>query len=367
MTLIHPFDDFQVICGQGTVGMEILKQIPSDKPIHAVFCSIGGGGLIAGMGVYIKQLSPEINVIGVETEDANAMTQSLQGVSRVVLEEVGLFADGTAVRTPGKNTYSISRRVVDDMVNVTTDDVCQSIKLIFNDTRCIVEPAGALGAAGLLRYVERTGITGETLVCVTSGANMDFDRLRFVSERADRSESLLHVKIPEKQGEFYKLYQHIFPRNVTEFTYRLKEGGYADILLSFQASSMEDKVSVVENLSAEGYETIDYQDNELAKTHIRHLAAGRVAAPDERLFRFEFPEIPGALNQFLMKLNTTSNLVFNVSLFHYRNHGADIGRVLVGIQVPPGEHQKFEDFLQSLGFVYAEETENPAYINFLKL
>jgi len=284
---------------------------------------------------------------------------------------VGLFADGAAVRTPGENTYSLIRELNDGMINVSTDNICAAIKLGFNDTRCIFEPAGALAIAGLVKYVEETGVKGKTLVAVASGANMDFDRLRFVSERADQRESLLSVRVPEEPGSFWKLYESIYPRNVTEFSYRYstKNSKAAHIILSFQASSPADRKEVIDALVKKGFGVQDLHDDELAKTHIRHLAAGREVVENERVFRFEFPERPGALHFFLKKLtsgdrNKKGN--FNVSLFHYRNHGADVGRVLVGIQVSHEEESQFEQFLHELDFVYKEETDNPVYKDFLQ-
>lgn len=367
MTLIHPFDDYHVICGQGTIGIEILKQIPSVSTPYAVFSCVGGAGLIAGVGCYIKQLSPDTKIIGSEAADANALTHSLIEKKRIFLDEVGLFADGAAVKIPGKNCFSLAERVVDEMINVSTDDICQAIKLIFNDTRSLVEPAGALSVAALVKYLETNDIENETLVAVLSGANMDFDRLRFVSERADRSESLIHVKIPEKEGSFFKLYENIYPRNVTEFSYRMKNGSTADILLSFQAASSEDKDKVLSDLRENNLEVVDFSSNEIAKTHIRHFSGGRHAVKDERLLSFEFPEGPGALFRFLGKLYHVSEdrPSYNISLFHYRNHGDDVGRVLVGVQVSPDQEEKFTSFLDALGFVYTEETQNPAYLHFL--
>lgn len=344
--------------------MEILKQVP--KRADAVFSCVGGGGLLAGVGTYVKQLSESTQVVGVETYDANALTQSLEAKERKLLNEVGLFADGAAVRIPGKNCFSLCLRVVDKMINVTTDDICQAIKLIFNDTRIIVEPAGALGVAGLIKYAQLTDVKGQNLVAIISGANMDFDRLRFVSERADRSESLIHVKIPEIKGAFLELYKVIYPRNVTEFSYRMKDSPEADIILSFQAKSAEDKAKVLADLNEKGFATTDFSNNEIAKTHVRHLAAGRYDADNERLLSFEFPEGPGALNKFLQKLHQSDRPRFNVSLFHYRNHGDDVGRVLVGVQVPATEENAFADFLSSVDLVYTEETSNPAYLHFLR-
>mmetsp|Transcript_20281 Transcript_20281/g.24597 ORF Transcript_20281/g.24597 Transcript_20281/m.24597 type:complete len:540 (+) Transcript_20281:143-1762(+) len=275
-TLIHPFDDSAVICGQGTIGIEILKQMPSKTKIHAIFCCVGGGGLLAGVSTYIKLVQPDIKMIGVEASDAAAMTLSIEKNERITLDEVGLFADGAAVRTPGENTYSLIRELNDGMINVSTDNICAAIKLGFNDTRCIFEPAGALAIAGLVKYVEETGVKGKTLVAVASGANMDFDRLRFVSERADQRESLLSVRVPEEPGSFWKLYESIYPRNVTEFSYRYstKNSKAAHIILSFQASSPADRKEVIDALVKKGFGVQDLHDDELAKTHIRHLAAG---------------------------------------------------------------------------------------------
>eukprot|EP00510_Aplanochytrium_minuta_P000911 CAMPEP_0184011128 /NCGR_PEP_ID=MMETSP0954-20121128/3643_1 /TAXON_ID=627963 /ORGANISM="Aplanochytrium sp, Strain PBS07" /LENGTH=589 /DNA_ID=CAMNT_0026290887 /DNA_START=68 /DNA_END=1837 /DNA_ORIENTATION=- len=370
-TLIHPFDDPAVICGQGTIGIEILKQMPSNKKIDSIFCCVGGGGLLAGISTFIKLVQPEIKMIGVEANDAAAMTLSIDRNEKTTLDEVGIFADGAAVRTPGENTFSLIRELNDGMITVNTDQICAAIKLGFNDTRSIFEPAGALAIAGLVKYVEETGVKGKTLVAISSGANMDFDRLRFVSERADKRESLLSVRIPEEPGSFWNLYNSIYPRNVTEFSYRCSAANAKDahIIMSFQAADADDRNAVINGLSDKGFAVEDLHDNELAKTHIRYLAAGREVVENERIFRFEFPERPGALHLFLNKLTSGDRHDqgnFNVSLFHYRNHGADIGRVLVGIQVAPHESEQFERFLKELEFVYKEETDNPAYRDFLQ-
>eukprot|EP00051_Salpingoeca_urceolata_P035533 m.30152 g.30152 ORF g.30152 m.30152 type:complete len:648 (-) comp9370_c0_seq1:32-1975(-) len=383
--LIHPFDDPLVICGQGTIGMEILKQLPSahKQQLDAVFCCVGGGGLLAGVSTYIKKVLPEVKMVGVEAKDAAGMTASLELGAVATLPHVGLFADGASVRTVGSNTFGLVKELVDGMVTVDTDEICAAIKTGFNDTRCVLEPAGALGIAGLVRYVQETGIKGRTLVCVASGANMDFDRLRFVSERADSSENLVAVQIPDRKGEFWRLYSGIFPRNVTEFSFRAQRsstGGAAGaaggdtpaatsaaIILNFQTSSPQDRAHVLSTLREnEGYSIMDLQDNDLAKTHLRHLIGGRAAlAAGERLFRFEFPERPGALREFLQRLNGDDGIQHNITLFHYRNHGADVGRVLVGIEDASDASTTIDDFLASLGFVFVEETHNHAYKQFL--
>eukprot|EP00924_Labyrinthula_sp_SR-Ha-C_P001811 maker-scaffold_91-snap-gene-0.41-mRNA-1 protein AED:0.02 eAED:0.02 QI:92/1/1/1/1/1/3/53/558 len=378
-TLIHPFDDYHVISGQGTIAAEILKQFSpasttapeiESKRIDEVYCCVGGGGLIAGVLAYVSQLDPQIRVVGCETFDANSLTKSLEEGKRVTLDSVGLFADGAAVKTVGKLPFEVSCQAeLNTMVNVTTDDICQSVKLVFQDTRTILEPAGALSVAGMLKRVREEGIKGKNLVCVASGANFDFDRLRFVAERADVSEHLLHVKIPEKPGAFNELYSCIYPRNVTEFSYRRNpvadsNGKLADVILSFQVKQENESKEVMQKLSDKNFEVFDYQENELAKTHVRHLAAGRTQVPGERLISFEFPERPGALKMFLDKIYQGN--LFDVSLFHYRNHGSDIGRVLVGVVVPEELNDAFQSFLNDLGFSFSEETENPAYRNFLQ-
>jgi len=368
-TLIHPFDDPLVIAGQGTVGMEIIKQLPGkhQKNLDAVFCCVGGGGLLSGVSVYMKKVMPQVKMIGVEAKDAAGMTASFEKGEVVTLDQVGLFADGASVRTVGKNTFGLVRELVDGMITVTTDEICQAIKIGFNETRGILEPAGALGIAGLVRYIRTTGVKGKTFVAVASGANMDFDRLRFVSERADSSENLIAISIPEERGAFWTLYNKIYPRNVTEFSYRYDENSYgkANIILNFQAKSATDKSEMLDKLrDIEEYDVVDFADNDLAKNHVRYLAGGRAFNSDrERIFRMEFPERPGILREFLESLHQSTH---NVSLFHYRNHGADIGRVLVGFNYHDQEsHDALDAFLEKLGFFFVEESENQAYEKFL--
>eukprot|EP00752_Nemacystus_decipiens_P004133 g3782.t1 len=366
LSLIHPFDDPEVIAGQGTIGMEILKE-RNGRALDIVFCCCGGGGLIAGVAAYIKQVRPEVKVIGVEPEDADGMGVSRRAGQIITLQTVGLFADGAAVRRTGAETFRVARDHVDDMITVTTDEICQAIKLGFNDTRCVMEPAGALAIAGMRKYVRDNGLAGHSVVAICSGANMDFDRLRFVSERADSSETLISATIPERPGAFQELYSVLFPRNVTEFSYRYHESSRADMMVSFQAlagtSRKDDALSVIKGLRSKGMEVMDLSSNELAKAHARHMVGGRAPnVMNELLYRFEFPESPGALSRFLAALSGG----WNVSLFHYRNHGSDFGRVLVGIQVPPEESSEFHDFLQALGYKYHDESRNPVYQQFFK-
>jgi len=364
-TLVHPFNDPLVIAGQGTIGQEILAQSTREN-IDAVFCCVGGGGLLAGVGVFLKAVKPSIRVIGVEAEDSAAMTRSLEAGEIVELPSVGLFADGAAVRRVGEETFRLCEAFCDEMITVSTDEICGAIKASFIDTRVVLEPAGALAAAGLKKYAEKTGISGQTLVAVTSGANMDFDRLRFVSERADTSESLIAIWIPEKPGSFLRLYECIYPRNVTEFSYRIS-GDPASIFLSFQASCTEDRKDVLERLTQSGFRPLDLSSSDLAKTHGRHLVGGRAPASltmDEALFQFEFPETPGALLRFLNNLPQD----LNVSLFHYRSHGADVARVLVAFQVPAKARPQLREYLEwlaSKGFKWQEETSNDIYDRFL--
>jgi len=363
MTMIHPFDDPHVIAGQGTIGMEILKERVSG-PLDAIFVCCGGGGMLAGVAAYVKRVRPTVKVIGVEAADAAGMTASLREGSVVTLPSVGLFADGAAVRTVGAETFRVCNKLVDDMVTVSTDQICNAIKLGYNDARIVLEPAGALGIAGMKKYVEENGIEGQTLVAITSGANMDFDRLRFVSERADESERTLAVIIPETPGSFRALYSLIWPRNVTEFSYRYESDGEAHVLISFQPvmNIEHDFEGIMNKLKENNFECIDLSDNELAKVHGRHLAGGRAFVPHERLFRFDFPESPGALQRFLLSLD----IDWNISLFHYRNHGDDFGRVLVGIQVPDEQDKQLSLFLETLGYNYEEETHNAVYKKFLQ-
>jgi threonine dehydratase len=362
MTFVHPFDDPYVIAGQGTIGMEILKECVS-RPLDAIFVCCGGGGMLAGIAAYVKRVRPNVKVFGVEAEDAAGMTASIREGKIVTLPSVGLFADGAAVKTVGKETFRVCKALVDDMITVTTDELCSAIKLTYNDARVVLEPAGALAVAGLKKYVEENEITGRTFVAITSGANMDFDRLRFVAERADGSERTLAVTIPETPGSFRALYKLVWPRNVTEFSYRFESNSNAHIYISFQPvlNIENDFEGVMRSLQENGFSCIDLTHNELAKTHVRHLAGGRSYVPHERLFRFEFPESPGALQRFLLSLD----MDWNVSLFHYRNHGDDFGRVLVGIQVPEKHDKSLQSFLSTLGYRYVEETNNTVYRNFL--
>ena len=364
MTFIHPYDDPEVIAGQGTVGMEILHQHPD--PLHAIFVPVGGGGLVAGVAVYVKHLRPSIRIVGVEPDDAPSLERALARRRRVTLPHVGIFADGVAVRQVGREPYRLARRFVDEMVLVSTDEICAAIKDIFDDTRSIAEPAGALAVAGLKRYVERTGLRDENLVAVVSGANMNFDRLRHVAERAElgeRREALLAVTIPERPGSFLRFCRAIGHRSITEFNYRYADPREAHVFAGIELTEGDaEREVLVRHLREQGYPVVDMTDNEMAKLHVRYMVGGRApAVDDEVLYRFEFPERPGALARFLTRMGAR----WNISLFHYRNHGSDYGRVLVGIQVPPGDRRRFQAFLDGLGYPYQEETENPAYRLFL--
>nr|WP_199066058.1 threonine ammonia-lyase, biosynthetic [Chromobacterium sp. ASV5] len=362
-TYIPPFDDPDVIAGQGTIGMEILRQHPD--PIDAVFVAIGGGGLASGVASFIKRLKPEIKIIGVQPVDSDAMRQSIAKGERVELKDVGLFADGVAVKLVGEETFRICRELLDEIILVDSDAICAAIKDTFEDTRSIVEPAGALALAGAKAYVEREGCAGQTLVAISCGANMNFDRLRHVSERSElgeRREAIIAVAIPEKPGSFKRFCAVIGGRNITEFNYRFADPGVAHVFVGVQISGREDVERLLGDLRAAELEGLDLTDNELAKLHIRHLVGGHAPQlKDERVLRFEFPDRPGALMRFL----NTMCIDWNISLFHYRNHGADYGRVLVGIQVPAGDEAAFQQFLQGLGYPHIEETHNPAYKLFL--
>jgi threonine dehydratase len=364
LTFVHPFDDPDVIAGQGTVAMEILRQ--HQGPIDAVFVAIGGGGLVAGVASYIKAVRPEIRVIGVQMNDSDAMLQSVRAGRRVTLADVGLFSDGTAVKLVGEETFRLARELVDDFVVVDTDEVCAAIKDVFQDTRSILEPAGALGVAAIKQWVETHKPRGQTFVTITCGANMNFDRLRFVAERAEfgeQREALFAVTIPEERGSFRRLCETIGPRAVTEFNYRISEANAAHVFVGLAIARREEAQRIERNFVRHGFPTVDLTDDELAKEHVRHMVGGRTAlAAHERLFRFVFPERPGALMRFLAAMHPG----WNISLFHYRNQGADYGRILVGLQVPPGDEDAFSAFLETLAYPCVEETENPVYRLFLR-
>jgi threonine dehydratase len=364
MAFIHPFDDPLVIAGQGTIGDEIVRRRPSG--VDAVFVPVGGGGLIAGIGAYLKAIVPEVKVIGVEPVEADAMTRSLAAGRPVALDQVGIFADGVAVRDVGVHTFPLAQQVVDEMVTVTNDEISAAIKDVFDDTRSIVEPAGALGVAGAKRWLGERDVTGADVVAVLSGANMNFDRLRFVAERAElgeQREALFAVTIPERPGAFRAFCALLGPRRViTEFNYRLNGRRAAHIFVGVSVASRRDAEALGAELRAGGYEAIDLSDDEMAKLHIRHMVGG--PSPDVRdevLYRFEFPERPGALLEFLEALGGR----WNISLFHYRNHGADFGRVLAGFEVPPDEREAFQTFLGTVGYRFHNEAANPAYERFL--
>jgi threonine dehydratase len=363
MTFVHPFDDPLVIAGQGTIADEIVRQRPGE--LSAIFVPVGGGGLIAGVGAYMKTLMPAVRIIGVEPVDSDAMGQAIRAGHPVDIDNVGLFADGVAVRRVGECTFSIVRSTVDEIICVTNDEICAAIKDIFDDTRTIVEPAGALALAGMKSYVERTKVQGQNLVAVLSGANMNFDRLRFVAERAEIGEfreALFAVTIPERPGAFREFCRAIGPRVVTEFNYRLSDRDRAEIFVGFSIRNRDDAQQVQMNLLADGYETADLTESEIAKLHVRYMVGGRASGvKNERLCRFEFPERPGALLQFLETLGGR----WNISLFHYRNHGADFGRILAGFEVPDDEYPAFEGFLAELGYQYRIEAQNEAYRRFL--
>jgi|CXWL01.1.fsa_nt_gi threonine dehydratase len=364
LAFVHPFDDPDVIAGQGTVAMEILRQ--HQGPIDAVFVAIGGGGLISGVAAYIKAVRPEIRVIGVQTADSDAMVQSVRRGKRVQLADVGLFSDGTAVKLVGEETFRVTRALVDDFVVVDTDAVCAAIKDVFQDTRSILEPAGALGVAAIKQYVAAHKLKGQTLVAITSGANMNFDRLRFVAERAEfgeQREALFAVTIPEERGSFKHFCELIGPRSVTEFNYRISDERVAHVFVGLAIQRHDEADRIERQFRKQGFANVNLTDDELAKEHVRHMVGGRSElAHDERLFRFEFPERPGALMRFLAAMHPG----WNISLFHYRNQGADYGRILVGIQVPAGDEPAFEEFLRTLAYPCVEETRNPVYGLFLR-
>jgi len=364
MTFIHPYDDPQVIAGQGTIAMEVLEQ--GDIP-HAVFVPVGGGGLIAGMALWLKAHHPEIRVIGVEPDDAPCMYEALRAGERVVLDQVGIFADGVAVRQAGEEPFRIAQAYVDEILLVGTDEICAAIKDIYDETRSITEPAGALAVAGIKQYVAREGISGERLVAIDSGANMNFDRLRHVAERAElgeRREVLFAATIPERPGSFRSFCETIGQRGITEFNYRYADADQAHVFVGVKMHGLEEeKQALFADLRAKGYPIEDMSDNEMAKVHVRYMVGGRVGGlANECLFRFEFPERPGALMRFLNRMGEH----WNISLFHYRNHGAAYGRVLVGMQVPPEEKDRLQIFLQELNYPWWDESDNPAYRLFLR-
>ena len=364
LVFVHPFDDPDVIAGQGTIGVELLRQ--TGGHLDAIFVPVGGGGLISGIAVYVKYLYPNIRIIGVEPEDAASMYESLKAGRRVTLDRVGIFADGVAVKRVGEETFSLCRGHVDEIILLDTDEICAAIQDVFEDTRSIVEPAGALAVAGLKKYVAREGLRDKRLAAINSGANINFDRLRHVAERADlggEREALLAVTIPERPGSFLRFCELLGHRNVTEFNYRYESEQAAQIFVSFGlVQGGVEKDTVARTLRDAGYKVTDMTDNEMAKLHVRYMVGGRARGiRDELLYRFEFPERPGALLKFLHAVGGR----WNISLFHYRNHGSDYGRVLAGIQVPAAERTDFLQHLNELHYAYAEETENPAYRMFL--
>src|SRR5580698_240244 len=365
LVFVHPFDDPDVIAGQGTIAMEILRQHHGDD-IDAIFVPVGGGGLIAGIAAYAKSLYPRIKIIGVEPEDAAGMYESLRAGKRVTLERVGIFADGVAVRRVGEEPFKLAQQYVDEILLVTTDQICAAIQDIFQDTRSIAEPAGALAVAGIKKYVAREGCTGRTLVAINGGANMNFDRLRYVAERADlgaQREALLAVEIPEVPGSFLRFCELLDKRSVTEFDYRYRESDTAQLFVGLALNQgKSERASLIEMLVDAGFAVTDMTENETAKLHVRYMVGGHARnLTDERLYRFEFPERPGALLKFLQAVGPK----WNISLFHYRNHGSDYGRVLAGIQVPKETLTDFLLHLNELQYAYSEETDNPAYRIFL--
>jgi len=367
-SFVHPFDDPDVIAGQGTIAMEILRQ--HQGPIDAVFVAIGGGGLISGVAAYIKAVRPQIKVIGVQTTDSDAMLRSVRAGKRLVLSDVGLFADGTAVKQVGVETFRLARALVDDYVVVDTDAVCAAIKDVFQDTRSILEPSGAMGVAACKQYVETHKLKGKTFVAITCGANMNFDRLRFVAERAEigeQREALFAVTIPEERGSFKRFCELIgtpaHPRQVTEFNYRIADTQVAHVFVGLAITRHDEAERIARNFVRHGFATVNLSDDELAKEHVRHMVGGHSElARNERLFRFVFPERPGALMRFLSSMHPG----WNISLFHYRNQGADYGRILVGIQVPQADERAFQSFLETLAYPYVEESANPVYRLFLR-
>ncbi len=369
LTFVHPFDDPDVIAGQGTIAMEMLSQ--HTGPLDAVFVAIGGGGLISGVANFIKAVRPEVKVIGVQMNDSNAMIQSVAANQRVTLPDVGLFSDGTAVKLVGEETFRVANGLVDGFMEVNTDAVCAAIKDVFVDTRSIVEPAGALAVAAIKQYVAQHKTKGQTYAAILCGANMNFDRLRFVAERADvgeEKEALFAVTIPEERGSFKRFLETIGalpggPRNITEFNYRMIDSAQAHVFVGLSTQAKGESSQIAKRLNKQGFKALDLTHDELAKEHLRHMVGGHSSlSHDERLMRFEFPERPGALLKFLSLMRPG----WNISLFHYRNQGADYGRIVVGLQVPPKDNKAFDQFLATLGYPHAEETQNPAYRLFLR-
>ncbi len=374
LTFIHPFDDPEVIAGQGTIAMEMLRQ--HQGPLHAVFVAIGGGGLISGVANYIKAVRPEVKVIGVQTVDSDAMLQSVNAGKRVALSDVGLFADGTAVKLVGEETFRVAKHLVDEYITVDTDAVCAAIKDVFVDTRSIVEPSGAMAVAAMKKYVTQHKTQGETYAAILCGANMNFDRLRFVAERAEvgeEREALFAVTIPEERGSFKRFCTLLgdlpafggskSPRSVTEFNYRISDASQAHVFVGLTTSGPGESSKIAHHLSKNGFQALDLSHDDLAQEHIRHMVGGHSAlAQNERLLRFVFPERPGALMKFLSAMRPG----WNISLFHYRNQGADYGRILVGLQVPDKDQASFEKFLHTVGYPHVDETDNPVYKLFLR-
>lgn len=360
---IPPYDDIDIITGQGTIGHELLLQL---SDLNIVLVPVGGGGLISGIAAFIKQLKPEVKIIGVEPTDSNAMTKSLQNGERVYLNQVGIFADGVAVKQVGELTFELCKQYVDDMVNVTTDEISFAIKSIYEDTRSIMEPAGALAVAGLRKYVKQNKISGQNIVAINSGANMNFDRLQFVAEltgTGSHHEGIYAVTIPEKPGSLRHFCEKMLgDKNITEFNYRYTPGEEAHIFVGLEIGSETERFNFCKEIENRGFPCLDLTDNELAKIHIRHMVGGRsVHTRNESLYRFQFPERPGALSHFLNSLPAT----WNISLFHYRMHGGDFGRVLIGLDIPQEEKSDFQEFVDRLNYNYIDESENPAYYLFL--
>ena len=363
LTYIHPFDDPDIIAGQGTVGMEILRQLPGE--LDAIFVAVGGGGLCAGVAAYVKYVRPEIKVIAVESDDAACLDAAMKAGRRVTLKEVGLFADGTAVAQIGKETFRVLKDLVDEVITVSTDEICAAIKDVYNDSRAICEPSGAMGVAGLKKYVEQHGVVGQTLLAVQCGANIDFDRLRYISERTEigeKREAILAVSLDEKPGSFKNFCKALGRRTISEFNYRYSDSNQAKIFVGVKISSETDREQLVDDLSELGYPVSDLTDSDIAKSHIRHMVGGRSPqVGEEQVFRFEFPERPSALSNFLIQLGNK----LNISMFHYRNHGSAYGKVLVGFQASQHDVVEVQNFLDKLGYRYEDETNNPAYRFFL--